>query len=131
MKINRKDCTIEFKNGIFISYWQCLTEIFKMRKFNWSTFQFLNVEFENDRACQHYSLSLVILCCGIRINIPFTPEEEHEVHKEINDVLSGLKNSCYGWTDNESYEAFRKKKEVHLTLWAKKSLGGKRKVFLQ
>jgi hypothetical protein len=126
-----KDGTFEFKNGIFISVWQCLTEIFKMKKFNWSTFQFLLVEFENDRAMHNLSLTLGLLCCGIRIVFPTHPKEEHHIHKEVYDTMTKLKESCYGWVSEKDYESFRKKKVSNLSVWTTKKLGGKKKVFIQ
>ena len=133
MRLNMKECLIEFNNGVFISYWQCLTEVFNMHRFNWSTFQFLNIEFENDRACQQYSITLVLLCCGIRLVIPVKPENEHEVHKTIRRSMSLLKRSCYGYTPIKGWNAFRKQKREAILVYRDKpkNNGPQKKLFIQ
>jgi hypothetical protein len=126
-----KDGTFEFKNGIFISVWQNLTEIFKMKQFNWNTFQFILVEFENDRAMHDYEFTLVLLCCGIRIRVPVFPKEEHPIHKEVYDSLKSLKESCYGWCNTNAYKRFKNKQEDRLIVLRTRQSGIRKKIFIQ
>jgi hypothetical protein len=85
-----KHGTFEFKCGVLISFWQTITEVFKMNKFNWSTFQFILVEFENERAMHNMSFTFVFLCMGVRIMLPTFPKEEHSHHKEVRKSMDTL-----------------------------------------
>ena len=78
MKIERHGIGIidfELKNGGIISLYQCLTEILTWKEFNWNTWQFINIEFENDIMCGAYEFTFVLMCCGIRIRIPHETEK--------------------------------------------------------
>ena len=79
---------IEFNNGLMITYWQTITEIFKWRNYNWNTWQFLNIEFENDIMCGAYEFTFVFLCCAIRIRIP------HQTEKSKKFLKREKKNVC-------------------------------------
>jgi hypothetical protein len=77
MKITRRfidSIDFEFNNGLMISFWQCLTEILLWKTYNWNTWQFINIEFENDIMCGAYEFTFVLLCCGFRISIPHQTE---------------------------------------------------------
>lgn len=124
----------EFKNGVLISVWQNLTEIFQMRKFNWSTFQLILVEFENDRAMQGLEVTLVFLCCGFRLRIPTSPTEEHKVHKEVSKNFDKILNdSAHGYTSVKGWNAFKKATGQILLIRKEKPKGHgpQRKMFIQ
>jgi hypothetical protein len=125
--------TFEFENGIIISFWQTITEIFRMDKFNWSTYQFIRVEFENERSMHNMSLTLVFLCCGVRIMIPTYPTEEHEVHKKVKRALFDLKKSCHGYTVVNGWNDFRKMKRDAIVVYRikTKDKGRMKKLFIQ
>jgi hypothetical protein len=103
-----KHGTFEFRCGVLISFWQTITEIFRMDKFNWSTFQFILFEFENERAMHNMSFTFVFLCMGVRIMIPTFPKVEHEEHKKVRKSMDFLKKSCYGYTSVKGWNAFIK-----------------------
>lgn len=129
-----KHGTFEFRCGILISFWQTITEIFRMDKFNWSTFQFILVEFENERAMHNMSLTLVFLCCGIRIMLPTKPKEEHKVHKEVHKSMDTLlRDSAHGYTSIKGWNAFKKESgQILLIRKIKpKDHGPQRKMFIQ
>ena len=95
MKIERRfiDCiNFEFNNGLMISFWQCLTEIFLWKTYNWNTWQFINIEFENDIMCGAYEFTFVLMRCGFRIRIPHETEKSKENwkkwEKEIDEIKS-------------------------------------------
>ncbi len=98
MKItkSRSSLHIEFNNGIIIGMWECLSEIFFGKQFNWNIFQLINIEVENDRGMHANEFTFVLLCCGIRIRIPTHPKEEHEMYKSVRTSLDSIMNkSCY------------------------------------
>ena len=134
--MKREKGYIEFNNGIIISYWQTITEIFHYKDFNWNTWQFLNVEFENDILMGGYEFIFVFLCCGLRIRIPHKTEKSIEEYKKLNNITKGLKNSCYAWTTEEEYNNFKSKKKTGLLLWNKRKYVPKdrskyKKLFIQ
>jgi len=126
---------IMLKNGIIISFWETIFEIFNMKAFNWSTFQFILVEFENERAMHNMSFTFVFLCMGVRIMIPTFPKVEHEEHKKVRKSMDFIKKSCYGYTAVKGWNAFRKTTEgVHVMLVFKdkpKGKGPQKKIFIQ
>lgn len=124
---------IEFNNGVILSYWQALSEIWKTHKFNWSTFQLINIEIENDRAMQGIEFSMSLLCCGFRIRVPLHPKVEHKIHKKTFKALRRIEQSCYGYTVERSYTAFRKA-ETNLLIISReprKGMGRMKKLYLQ
>jgi hypothetical protein len=87
MKIERRfidSVDFEFNNGLIISFWQCLTEILFWRRFNWNTWQFINIEFENDIIMGGYEFTFVLFCCGLRIRIPHETKKSKKNWEEIN-----------------------------------------------
>jgi len=81
---------IEFKSGIIISIWECLSEIFKFRKFNWNTWTLIQIEFENDMWTGGYEFKFVLMCCGIRVRLPHETDKSkkfwEETEKQINKM---------------------------------------------
>lgn len=99
MKIERKfidSIDFEFNNGIIIALWQCLTEIILWKRYNWNTWQFINIEFENDIMMGAYEFTFVFLCCGFRIRIPHSTEKSIENWKKINESLNNIKGRNNG-----------------------------------
>lgn len=90
MKINKSKNSIfiEFNNGLIIDIWECLSEIIFFNQYNWNTWQFINIEFENDRMLGAYEFTFVFLCCGIRIRIP---NETSKSKKEWQLIKSRIK----------------------------------------
>jgi tyrosine-protein phosphatase YwqE len=134
MKIERTNHSIdiEFKNGNIFEIFESLTEIIFNKQYNWNTWQFINIEFENDRAMQAYEFTFVLLCCGIRIRISTHPKEEHKIHKEIMKSMDILKQSCYGWVDKESYKEFQKRKREDILIFRTKNKSpNRKKIFIQ
>jgi hypothetical protein len=133
MKIEKtkNSIDIEFKNGIIIGIWESLSEIIFYKRFNWNTWQFINIEFENDRAMHGLEFTFVLLCCGLRIRIPTHPKEEHKIHKTVMKSLDILKESCYGWVNKQMYDKFRKKEGNHIQIDNIKSKRRNKKVFIQ
>lgn len=82
----------EFNNGLVISLWQCLTEILLWKKYNWNTWQFINVEFENDIMCGGYEFTFVFMCCGIKIGIPHETKKSKENLEKWNKEIKNFKN---------------------------------------
>ncbi len=122
----------EFNNGIIISFWQTITEIFSWRKFNWNTFQFILVEFENDIGMHAYEFTFVLLCCGIRIRIPTHPKEEHEMHKICRTSMDDIMNkSCHGWVKKDTWELFKKKKRDYILVFRTRGKGIRKRLFIQ
>jgi hypothetical protein len=80
----------EFDNNAIISLWQCLTEVIKWKDYNWNTWQFINIEFENDIMCGAYEFTFVLLCCGIRIRIPHETDKSKKTWKEINQSMKEI-----------------------------------------
>ena len=78
---------IEFKNGVIISLWECISEIFKWRKYNWNTWQFINVEFENDTWTGGYEFTFVFLFCGIRFRISHETEKSKKFWKKVKKEI--------------------------------------------
>ena len=128
-----KHGTFEFRCGVLISFWQNLTEVFRMDKFNWSTFQFILVEFENERAMHNMSFTFVFLCMGVRIMLPTFPKEEHEHHKEVRKSMDYLKKSCYGYTAVKGWNAFKKSNEGVMLVHKNKpkDKGPQKRLFIQ
>lgn len=122
---------IEFNNGIVISYWQTITEIFNWKNYNWNTWQFFNVEFENDIMLGAYEFTFVFLCCGIRIRIPHKTEKSKKEWKKLNQAMKKIEQSCDGWVNKEMYEKFRKKEGNYIQVDNVKSKRRTKKVFIQ
>lgn len=94
MKIERRfidSIDIEFNNGLIISFWQCLTEILLWKRYNWNTWQFINIEFENDIMCGGYEFSFILFCCGLRIRIPHETEKSKVIWKKWNKEITEFK----------------------------------------
>lgn len=95
MKIEKSENSIwiEFSNGFCFEVWECLREIIFFRRYNWNTWQFIKIEFENDRQCGHYEFNFVFMCCGIRIMIPNPTPKSKEflniLNKQVEDIKSG------------------------------------------
>lgn len=128
-----KHGTFEFRCGVLISFWQTITEVFRMDKFNWSTFQFILVEFENERAMHNMSFTFVFLCMGVRIMLPTFPKEEHEQHKKVRKSISLLDKSCYGYTSIKGWNSFKKESGQILIVRKIKpqGRGPQKKLFIQ
>ena len=95
MKIERKfidSIDFEFNNGLIISFWQCLTEIFLWKKYNWNTWQFINIEFENDIMCGAYEFTFVLFCCGFRIRIPNETKQSKDNFTKWNKELEDFQD---------------------------------------
>jgi hypothetical protein len=95
MKIERRfpdSIDFEFNNGLFIAFWQCLTEILFQKRYNWNTWQFINIEFENDIMCGAYEFTLVLFCCGLRIRIPHETKKSKKNWKQWNKEIKEIKN---------------------------------------
>jgi hypothetical protein len=95
MKIERRfidSIDFEFNNGLMISFWQCLTEILLCNRYNWNTWQFINIEFENDIMCGAYEFTFVFLCCGLRIRIPHETEKSIFNWKKWNKEIENIKS---------------------------------------
>jgi hypothetical protein len=134
MKVEKSRSRIlfEFKNGIIIDIWENLSEIIFNRRFNLNSWQFINIEFENDRAMQGLEFIFVLLCCGIRVRIPTHPKEEHQIHKTCRNALDDLRdNSCHGWVDNKGYKAFREKKTQMITIERIRTKYNRKRIFIQ
>jgi len=133
MKIDksRSRLFIEFKNGFIIDIWECLSEIIFNRSFNWNTWQFINIEFENDRAMQGLEFTFVLLCCGIRIRIPTHPKEEHKIHKEVMGSMDILKQSCNGWVNKGMYKDFKNKTRNVMLVFRTRQQRSRKKLFIQ
>ena len=122
---------VEFNNGIIISYWQQISQLFNPKRYNWITLQLFNLEFENDRAMQGIEFVIVLFCCGLSIRIPTHPKEEHKIHKEVRNSLKRLEQSCYGWVNKEDYERYRTKKADQIYVVEKKRRYYTKKIFIQ
>jgi hypothetical protein len=85
----------EFNNGCVISFWQCLTEIFIWRRYNWNTWQFINIEFENDMCTGTYELTFVVMCCGVRIRIPNETEKSESTWSNINEEIKDISKETF------------------------------------
>lgn len=133
MKIenSKGNILLEFKNGIVIDLWQCITEIFIWKKYNWNVWQFINVEFEKDTYLGSYDFTFVLLCCGIRISIPVPNKKSEEEWKKLGSIRTAIKNSCNGWVNEKSYENFRKKKIENLKVTRKRTKKNYKKIFIQ
>ena len=134
MKIDksRSRIFIEFKNGFIIDIWECLSEIIFNRQFNWNTWQFILIEFENDRAMQGLEFTFVLLCCGIRVRIPTSPKGEHEMHKSCRTSLDSIMNkSCHGWVNSQLYKKFQKKEINYIQVDRIRSDRRRKKLFIQ
>jgi len=134
MKINFKEQNIEFNNGIIISFWQTLIEIFKHRQFNWNIFQFFLIEFENDTMCGAYEFTFVFFCCGIKIRIPHKTEKSKKFWKEIDNSKNDIfHKSCYGWCNKDQYKLFKEKTVSSLIIQTKRGKGKyfTKKLFIQ
>jgi len=94
MKIEKTESSIcfEFNNGIIIEIWECLREIIFWRRYNWNTWQFINIEFENDIQCGHYEFTFVLMCCGIRILIPNETKKSKKFLEELNQQVEDIKS---------------------------------------
>jgi hypothetical protein len=97
----------EFKNGFLINIWETLSEIFLWKKFNWNTWQFINIEFENDIMTGAYEIMFVLLCCGIRIRIPHETNKSKKFWKDIKQQKNYLSQSCYGYVNKKDYNLFK------------------------
>ena len=92
MKIEKsfEHIIIEFNKGFMIELWQCLSEILLWKRYNWNTWQFINIEFENDIMCGAYEFTFVLFCCGVRIRIPHeTPKSKKfwkKTKKQIKEI---------------------------------------------
>jgi len=122
---------IEFKNGFIIDIWENLSEIIFFRRFNWNVWQFINLEFENDRAMHGQEITFVFLCCGIRIRWDTKPEKEHDVHKRVMNSMDILKNSCHGWTNTKEYNYFKNKKTQSIFIFKTRRKGYNKRIFIQ
>jgi hypothetical protein len=94
MKIEKSHNRIifEFKKGIIIELWECLSEIIFWKHYNWNVWQFINIEFENDIWLGGYEFSFVLLCCGIRIRIPHETKKSKMNWKKIDKGIKEHKN---------------------------------------
>jgi len=133
MKIDksRSRIFVEFKNGVIIEIWETLSEIIFNRRFNWNTWQFINIEFENDRAMQGLEFIFVLLCCGIRVRIPTHPKEEHKIYKEVKDSMDILKNSCHGWVNKYTYSCFKNKTIDAMMIFRIRRKATRKRLFIQ
>jgi hypothetical protein len=122
---------IEFKNGLIISYWQQWYELFHWRKFNWNTFDFLHIQFENDTWTGAYEFTLVIFLLGLRIRIPHETEKGKKFWKKTHNTLKKLNESCYGYVDKELYKRFRNNQSNCIQIDNIKSERRSKKVFIQ
>jgi len=133
MKIekSKNQIIIEFKNGLMIDLWQCITEIFTWRKYNWNTWQLINIEIENDTWLGGLEFTFVLLCCGIRIRIPIENPKSKKNWNEINKSMKKINESCYGWIGNKEYKEFKTKKANYLLVKSKREKGKRKKIFIQ
>lgn len=129
--MKREKGLIEFNNGIIISYWQGLSEIIKWRKFNWNTFQFINIEFENDSWIGAYEFTLVLFLCGIRIRLPHQTKKSKKFWKKTSKIMEKLDNSCYGWVNNKIYVKFKNKKQEFMRVERIRTKHSRKKIFIQ
>jgi hypothetical protein len=74
----------EFKNKVTVDLWECITEIFHQKDFNWNTYQFINIEFENDTWTGAYEFTFVLLCCGLRVRIPHETEKSKKFWEKLD-----------------------------------------------
>jgi len=111
MKIEKTKNSIffEWKNGFIIDIWENLSEIIFWKRFNWNTWQFINIEFENDIRMGGYEFTFVFLCCGIRIRIPHETKKSKKQWNRINKSMKKIYQSCYGYVSKDNYKEYRKK----------------------
>ncbi len=137
MKIEKSRSSIlfEWKNGFMIDLWENLSEIIFWKRFNWNTWQFINIEFENDIIMGGYEFRFVFLCCGIRIRIPHETKKSKKQWDKINRSMKRIHQSCYGWVNSKAYNNFRKNKRTDeieiLEVANKKAYQYKKKIFIQ
>jgi hypothetical protein len=131
MKINLKEHWIEFNNGIIISWWENLSDLWMHKKYNWNTFTLLHLEIENDFAMHEQEITIGFLCMGVRIRWQIISKEEYKIHKQVCDSIKKLNQSCYGWVNKEWYENFRTKKVDVINVSRIRLKGYRKKIFLQ
>jgi len=136
MKIERRfidSIDFEFANGIMIGIWQCLSEILLYKRYNWNTWQFINIEFENDIVLGAYEFTFVLLCCGIRIRIPHQTKKSKKEWKKLNKSMKDIDKSCYGWVGKDWYNCFKNAKKdcVVMEVRNKKNKTHNKKIFIQ
>jgi len=123
MKIERRfidSIDFEFNNGLIISLWQCLTEILLWKKYNWNTWQFINIEFENDTYTGAYEFMIILFCCGIRIRIPHETAKSKEFWQKTKHSLNIIKKSFEGWTTEQDVKDYKENKKSAILVWKKR-----------
>lgn len=110
----------EFKNGTSISCWQEYSQFIKVKNFNWCDFHVIQFSFEFDNHCGDLEFMFIIFGLGFCIRFPYETKKSKEFKKEIKESISNLKDSCQGWTTEENYNKFKKKKSSMLPVYFKK-----------
>jgi len=132
MKINKSSNSLEFEfNKIYITLWQGITEIFTWKNVNWNTYQFINIEFENDIYAGVYVFTFVLLCCGIRVRVPHENKKSKEFWKTIDTRISAIKTWKTIYINEYNFIRIKEKMNCQIETKRPKQFKGYKKCYLQ
>lgn len=102
---------------IRINAWNEWEQYLRYKEFNWLTLNFITVQYEDDVMCGDREIILVLLGLGIRISWIHKTKKSKELFATLEEELSELKNSFYGWAAKNEIEKLRKKEIPYMVIF--------------